>query len=160
MTVSQKNGVFNAVCEVLGANSFDAAVELSADQKKAVIEMVTTGLVSGEITFSDEARAKYDTEEKVRKEYTGGLVNNWLRKDTRLNGGEKYEAKNPGSRAGSSDPVIKELRKLRSTLTDPTQIAAVDGEIETRMAKLQAEKVKKVEINVDLLPEDLRHLAG
>lgn len=157
--ISQKEGVFNAVCEIVGQSSFDGAVELTTEQRRAVIEVVATGLMDGVIELSEAAAEKYDSIEKV-KSYTNGLVSNWLRKDTRLNGGERYEAKNPGSRAGSSDPVIRELRKLKSTLADPSQIAAVEAEIEKRMETLRADKVKKVEINLDLIPEDLRDLVG
>src|SRR3990170_1963133 len=48
------------------------------------------------------------TDEELTK-YIPGLVNNHLRKDDRLNGGVKYEAKNPGTMTGNIDPEIKEL---------------------------------------------------
>lgn len=157
--LNQRSAVFNAVCEVLGTDSFDGAVELSKEDRKSVIAIVANGFFNGEVELSQSAAEKYDTVEKL-KTYTNGLVSNWLRKDTRLNGGTKYEAKNPGSRAGSGDSVIRELKKLRSTLTDPSQIATVDAEIEKRMATIAAEKTKKVTINPDLLPEDLRSLVS
>lgn len=151
---NQKEGVFSVVCQVVGQDSFDGAVELTKDQRSEVIELVTQGLLKGEIEMKDEARAKHDTEAKMRT-YTNGLVSNWLRKDLRLNGGEKYEIKNKGSRAGSGDKVIKELKKLRSTLTDEAQIAAVNAEIDKRMAVIKAEKAKSIEIDTSLIPEDL-----
>lgn len=86
---NQKDGVFNAVCAITNQDSFDEAVELTKEQRASVIEMVTQGLLSGDIDFSDAARAKYDTEAKV-KTYTNGLVSNWLRKDRRLNGNVKH----------------------------------------------------------------------
>lgn len=157
--LNQKTAVFNTVCQVLGQDSFDGAVELTKEQRQQVIAIVAEGFYNGEVELSQNAAEKYDTIEKL-KGYSNGLVSNWLRKDTRLNGGSKYEAKNPGSRAGSGDKVVRELKRLRSTLTDPSQIATVDQEIEKRLEAIKVEKAKKVEINADLLPEDLRALVS
>lgn len=156
---NQKEGVFGAVVAVLeeSGRGIDGKVELTKDERHTVIAMVTTGLMNGDIEMSTEAREKYDTPEKM-KGYTNGLVNNWLRKDLRLTGGEKWVTKNPGSRAGSGDQVVKELKKLASTLTDADEIAAVHAEIEKRMATIAAEKAKNVEINESLIPDDLKHL--
>ena len=163
MGIKQKDSVFAAVTTVLeeSGQEINGAVTLTKDQRSQVVSMVASSLMSGETEFSSEASAKYDTLDKV-KSYTVGLVNNWLRKDTRLNGGSKYQPKNPGSRQGSSDPVIKELKKLLSTLTEEDQREAVQNEINTRQAELQASRqaAKKVSINSDLLPEHLRNLAS
>lgn len=118
-----------------------------------------SGFTNGTVELSAEAAAKYDTEAKL-KSYTQGLVSNWLRKDVRLNGGSKYETKNPGSRAGSGDDTVKALRALRSTLTNADQIAEVEMEIAARIAAFKASKTPKVEINAELIPENLRHLVG
>jgi hypothetical protein len=155
--ISQKEAVFNAVVEVLG--DFSGVAELSTEQRKEVINSLMSGFASGTVELSAEASAKYDTEAKL-KSYTQGLVSNWLRKDPRLNGGSKYQTKNPGSRAGSGDETVKALRVLRSTLTDADAIAEVDSEIATRIAAFKASKMAKVEINTDLIPENLRHLVN
>jgi hypothetical protein len=136
--MNQKEGVFNAVCSIFNQESFDGPVELSKEQRANVIAIVTEGLSNGTIDMTDAAREKYSDESKM-KGYTNGLVSNWLRKDKRLNGGVKHQIQNPGSRAGSGDKVIKELKKLRSTLTEEDQIAAVDAEIDKRLATLKAE---------------------
>ena len=78
-------------------------------------------------------------------------------RNTRLNGSEKYEAKNPGSRAGSGDEQIKALKALKSTLTSLEDIEAIDKAIETRTAEIKP--IKTVAINVNALPEAFRHLA-
>ncbi|MHA2066367.1 MAG: hypothetical protein ACXABY_18505 [Candidatus Thorarchaeota archaeon] len=156
--MNQREGVFNAICSVLGQTSFDEAVSLTGDQKKQVYEIVANGLHSGEIGLSESGREKYNTEEKLRTKYVPGLVNNWLRKDPALNGGVKYQAKNPGSRAGSGDKVVRELKKLRSTLTDDKMIDKVNVEIDKRMAEIQAEKAKSIEIDISVLPEHLQEL--
>ena len=153
----QNDAVFAAVCAVLGAESFFEAVKLDSDQRKQVVEIVAKGIFNKEVDFSDEAWAKHNTFEKVRS-YTVGMVSNHLRKDKRLNGGEKYEIKNPGSRASQGDAVLKNMKALRATLTDPEHIAAVDTAIAEREAELKATKSKQVTIDVDKIPHELRHL--
>ncbi len=159
--ISQKEAVFNAVSEVLG--DFEGKVELTTEQRKDVIGMLMSGFASGTVELSEEARTKYDTDAKM-KSYTQGLVSNWLRKDTRLNGGDKYVTKNPGSRAGSGDDSVKALRALRKTLEarggSQSDIDDVDAEIEARIAAFKASKQPKVEINADLIPENLKHLVN
>jgi hypothetical protein len=157
--LNQKSAVFNAVCSVLGQESFDSAIELSKEDRATVIEMVAEGFTAHEVELSEGAREKYDSPAKL-KTYTNGLVSNWVRKDKRLNGGVQHTIQNPGSRAGSGDKVIKELKKLRSTFTEADQIEACDAEIEKRMAKIKAEKAKNVEIDYSLIPEDLKDLLG
>jgi hypothetical protein len=155
---SQKQSVFVAVVQVLNlGNDHKGKVELTKEQRKSVIELVTDSIMGGETEFSAEAKAKYKTREDV-KGYVNGMVSNWLRKDLRLNDGTKYETKNPGSRAGSGDEVLKSLKALRTTLTDPDHIEAVDQSIAERQAEIAAAKAKTVTINVDLIPEALRHL--
>ena len=83
-----------------------------------------------------------------------GLVNNWLRKDGRLNGGVKYTAKNPGSRSGSGDEAIRAMKTLLSVTTDASAKLEIQAAIEARQAELKP----KVEVNVAALPESLRHL--
>lgn len=155
--VSQKEAVFSAITEVLG--NFSGSAELSTEQRKEVISSIMSGFASGAVELSAEAASKYDTDAKL-KSYTQGLVSNWLRKDVRLNGGSKYETKNPGSRAGSGDDTVKALRALRSTLTNADQISEVEAEIATRVATFKASKMPKIEINAELIPENLRHLVG
>lgn len=156
--MNQKEGVFSAVCAVLESDEFGAAVELTSEQRATVIEIVTAGLLDGEISMTTDARAKHDDEAKM-KGYTNGLVSNWLRKDKRLNGNTIYEIKNPGSRTGAGDTVIRELRKLLKTVTGDHK-DAVQREIDKQLAKIQAEKAKTVTINIDQIPKELRHLVN
>jgi hypothetical protein len=154
---SQKQSVFVAVCSVLGEDNVNRLVSLTKEQRAEVIGIVTDDIMSGGTEFSAEAKAKYTTRDDV-KGYVNGMVSNWLRKDTRLNGGSKYETKNPGSRAGSGDEVLKNLKALKSTLTDESHKAAVDEEIKKRTDELAAAKAKTVTIDLDKIPEALRHL--
>lgn len=154
---SQKQSVFVAVCSVLGEDNVNRLVELTKEQRAEVIGIVTDDIMSGGTEFSAEAKAKYTTRDDV-KGYVNGMVSNWLRKDLRLNGGAKYETKNPGSRAGSGDEVLKNLKALKSTLTDEAHKKAVDEEIAKRTSELAAAKAKTVTIDLDKIPEALRHL--
>jgi hypothetical protein len=158
MSLSQKEAVFAAVKSVFAQSgrtfTEGSKVSLSKEERATVTQIVVAGISNGDVAFSSEAATKYDTAEKL-KSYVAGMVGNWLTKDTRLNGGDKYVAANPGSRAGQGDEMIKSLRALRSTLTDATQIAAVDSEIEKRKHEIQASKAKKVEVNFDALPAGL-----
>jgi hypothetical protein len=155
--MKQNDAVFQAVCSVLDAQSFDSAVELNKEQRASVVSIVTQGIMSGQVDFSTEAKAKYDTDAKV-KSYTTGMVSNHLRKDKRLNGNTTYEIQNPGSRAGSGDDQLKALKALRSTVTDPENLTTIDEAIANRTAEVQAAKQKSVVIDPEALPEHLRYL--
>ncbi len=163
MSFSQKESVYAAVKAFLDekeiAHDDGQEVKLDKDGRKTVIEMISQSAMSGDMTLSAEAKTKYNTIELMRG-YVNGLLSNWLRKDTRLNGGGKYVAKNPGSRAGQGDEVLKNLKALRGTLTDASHIAACDAEIVKRTAEVQAAKTKKVEINFDKIPENIRAMFG
>ena len=157
--ISQKEAVFNAISAII---TVDPSVQttLTKEQRAQVCDELAHWFLAGDVVLSDSAKAKYDTQEKLAKKYCPGLVNNWLRKDTRLSGGVKWQTKNPGSRAGSGDDQIRELRKLKSTMTNPDHIAKVEAAITERLAELKAERNKQVDINVDALPEHLRDLVG
>ena len=99
---TQREAVYNAVISVCKSHNikFEDGMKVAgiagfgADQRKEVIGQVIESFNSGETrltkTFNDSEL----------KSYCNGLVSNWFRKDTRLNGGSKYEIQNPGSRAG------------------------------------------------------------
>ena len=161
--ITQKQGVYNAIVAFCGDHDihFEDGMEFkpTKDQRSTIVEMVATAIEAGEVELSAVAREKYAEFSKL-KSYCNGLVSNWLRKDTRLNGDVKYEIKNPGSRAGSGDEVIKELRKLLKTLSDTDQRATVQGEIDSRLTALKMKKNESIQINADLIPEELRSLVN
>lgn len=148
--LNQKEAVYAAILSVKG--TIDGRVTLSDGEHQRVVSMLVDGFKSGQIKLG-----RSYTDAELRK-YTVGLVNNWLRKDTRLNGGEKYMAKNPGSRMGVGDEQLKALKALRAILTNPQEIAEIDSYIEKRMQELAAERAKKSisEINFNVLPDELR----
>lgn len=150
MATTQGEAVFQAVSEVLGTFNHEGAVTLSDKEKEQVHEKLFMGFTNGSIPHS-----KNPTPEQLKK-YIPGLVNNWLRKDKRLNGNVAYTPKNPGSRSGSGDESIKAMKTLLSVTTDPDAKAEIQAAINQRLAELKP----KVEINAAALPESLRHLVG
>ena len=146
MGMTQGEAVFQAVQSVMGEQ--DGKYEPSDKELDSIHEQVFSFFKSGQTVHS-----KNPSDDQLKK-YIPGLVNNWLRKDTRLNGGEKYVAKRPGSRSGSGDESIKAMRTLLSMTSDSLAKAAIQQEIDKRVAVLKP----KQEVNVAALPESLRHL--
>jgi hypothetical protein len=139
----QKDATYNAIVEVTG---FDGSGKCSPtkEQRAVIIETLVGQFNAGQIELSSP--------QEDMKEYVSGLVSNWLRKDTRLNGGSKYVPSNPGSR--TSDPTLKAMNALLATLTDPMDRAVVEAEIAAH--KAATAKSKAPVINFDALPESLR----
>jgi hypothetical protein len=130
--------------------------DVLTDADKAKIrDVVFAGFKTGQIEMAEESKAKYG-DDKALKSYVSGLVNNWIRKAKEFNNGQAYQAKNPGSRAGSSDEQIKEMKKLLNTTTDPKIKATIQTEIDARQAELVFASAPS--IDVSKLPESLRHL--
>ncbi len=148
--MNQREGVFKAVIAVLGEEpTRGVAVKLEKPQKEQVHALLVNGFAAGEIEYRGAV-----TREELKK-YVPGLLNNWLRKDPRLNGNTKYVPKNPGVRQGSGDETMKALKGLLATLKDADQRAEVERAIEARKKELKPSMV----IDVTKLPEHLRHLA-
>jgi len=148
--MNQKEAVYQAITGMFDVSG-DGAVELSRDQKHDVISVLVEGFKAKRISYAGEL-----PDEKSLRNYCSGLLNNWLRKDTRLNGGTKYQAKNPGSRRGATDPQISALRKLQSIQTDPDKVAEIQVYIDKRLEEI----TPKVEIDTSALPADLKAKFG
>lgn len=161
--VSQKQAVRNAIFSVLEdagktyeLNGPVAIGEVfNSDHKASAREILFAGFKAGEVEYKESFQAKVDDDKELKK-YVSGLLNNWMRKDKEFNCGEIYKAKNPGSRAGSSDPQVKEMRKLLKVTTDETAKAAITEALNARIASIKPEK--SVTIDASALPESLRHL--
>jgi hypothetical protein len=148
--LKQKEAVFQAICALRGAQEFNGAVELSKDERAQVMSTLYADFQAGKIQFDGELPA-----EKELRSYVSGLISNWLRKDSRLNGNTKYVPKNPGTRTGVGDEAMKAMRALLAVTTEPEARRNIEAEIEKRALELKPKK----EINIDALPENLRHLA-
>ena len=151
MSTKQKDAVFNAVCAVRGTTEFSTPVELTKEERGSVQAALVAGFQDGSIAFQGDA-----TDQAKLTSYVSGLVSNWLRKDKRLNGNVAYVAKNPGTRTGSGDECLKAMRSLLSVTTDPEAKMEIQTAIDARVGELKPKKV----INVEALPESLRHLAN
>ena len=145
--VTQKEAVFTAVCNVTGFDG-EGTVVISKEQRAQVNAILFEGFRSGTIELDREYS------DSDLKSYVSGLQSNWLRKDKRMNGGTQYIAKNPGSRAGSTDASLKAMRALMTTLTSDSDKAEVQSHIDARVAELNAAKIEKT-VDFSALPADL-----
>jgi hypothetical protein len=148
----QKEAVFSAVTSVLSeagisvneGDNFASHLtrELRAQVTNILVEGFTTGTIALDKTFENEADLRT---------YCSGLTSNWLRKDTRLNGGVKYEAKNPGSRVGSTDPQLKAMRTLLATRTDLSESdrSEIQGMIDKRVSEVKGSKKSSKELTAE-----------
>ena len=160
---SQVNAVVETIIEVLSENNIDYQLNgeqtvksvLSPDMLTDIRSRLLIGFNNNEISMTDKARVKNNTEPLMKK-YVNGLLNNWIRKYKPFNNGVKYEIKNPGSRQGSGDEQVKEMRKLLKTITDTETRAQVQEAIDARLAEIKP--ASTVTINTEAIPEHLRHL--
>lgn len=166
---SQSNAVYNATINTLEENEVTftpnetSLKEVMTDEmRKTIISIVCEGFTSGSVELKDTPsnQAKMADPAKL-KSYVNGLVSNWHRKDKRFNEGNAYEIKNKGSRTGQGDAQLKALKALFKKFNgvDTDQATKVQEAIDVRLSELQAEKNKAIEVDVDSLPEHLRHLA-
>jgi len=91
--MNQKEAVFTFVTQICSSNNLKPT-ELSREVKKDIVKALMVGFVEGSIQlFNTDANKSKLADLKKLEEYCSGLLNNWLRKDIRLNGGVKYEPK-------------------------------------------------------------------
>lgn len=156
---SQKDAVVRAVMSVVEGYTLGEETPLSEvitkEEKDRVKTILFNGFRNGNIELSPEAATKYRADAELKK-YVTGLLDNWIRKYPQFNAGQSYVTKNPGSRSGTGDAKIKALKALLKTVTDNEVKAQVQQAIDERLNELKPEA--KVEIDVNALPEHLRHL--
>ena len=162
--VNQRSATVNTILSVLSERGCEYELNgetpisdvLNDSDKAKVREILFTMFRQGEIEYKSSFQSKVDDDSELKK-YISGLVNNWIRKAKEFNSGNTYQAKNPGSRAGSQDSKVKEMRKLLQVTTDPQAKAMIQEAINQRVSEIKAEK-NQVEIDASQLPEHLRHL--
>ena len=160
--MNQRDATCNALISVLadrGVNYEEngptpISEVLTSDDKTKVRAMLFTAFRSGKIDFKSPEKLSDD---KYLKDYISGLVNNWIRKAPEFNCDTVYHAKNPGSRQGSGDEMIKEMKKLLSVTTDAEAKQVIAEAIARRQAEI---KPTTVTVNVDVLPAELRAKLG
>jgi hypothetical protein len=139
--MTQEEAVFQAITNVCG--EVEGKYEPSKEERAQITEILVEGFKASKIALKDTpANAEKLADDSKLRSYCSGLQSNWLRKDPRLNGGVKYVAKNPGSRAGSTDPQIKAMRTLLQTRTDLTtdDRAEIQSMIDSRVAEIKPAK--------------------
>lgn len=155
ITMKQNDAVVAAVTAITGYNPETGACKLTKEQKAQVRLVLYEGFINGRISL---AREPYATEAEWMS-YISGLIDNHMRKDKRLNGGVKYETKNPGSRAHHSDDQLKALFGLYQVATTEQDKTEIMGYISARKAELNKAKVQPT-INFDALPDALKAKFG
>jgi len=164
--LNQRQATVQAILSTLEARGFEYELNgptpisevLTDSDKEQVRSTLFEQFRSGEISYKETFQAKVDDDAELKK-YISGLVNNWIRKAKEFNSGNAYVIKNPGSRAHSSDPQLKELMKLMKqvqTTNDEEAISQVQEAITARKAEIKPKQ--EVSINVEALPEHLKHL--
>lgn len=164
--MTQKEATVTTLLAVLAARDVEYELNgeqtinevLTAEDKANARECIFAMFRNGEIGFKDEATTEKYASDSALKVYVSGLVNNHSRKHKPFNSGQAYKAKNPGSRANSSDEQMKELKKLLAQTSEASDIADINEAIAFRASEIAASKVKDVVINAEALPEALRHL--
>jgi len=147
---TQKQVVINAIIEVMGSTD---TKNMSSDEQKQILDIIAVQLVEQNCVSAD---AKFKDVASLRKHYVSGLLNNWIRKAPELNGGVKYEAKNPGSR--TKDPTLQALKAIVAQFTadnNPNLPAAIEEYNKCLDALNKAKaKTKVVEIDFSALPAE------
>lgn len=148
--MKQKDAVYQALENVMPSMEGNVQSVISKEQRAQVNLILFDGFRKGDIDLDREF-----TDPEL-KQYCSGLLSNWLRKDTRLNGGTKYVAKNPGSRAGSGDETLKSIRALKAqTPTDHPDYHEIVSAETTRMAEIAAAKAPTKVVDFSVLPASL-----
>lgn len=152
--MNQKTAVFAAITAVLAEDGveFHEGMNVGPVMTKERRARVNAILVEGFKSKSIELDREYTDSDL--KSYVSGLQSNWIRKDSRLNGDTKYVAKNPGSRAGSTDPQLKAMRALLSQpgLSEADK-SEIQSHIDARVKQIEATKAVKTVDYSNLPPE-------
>lgn len=161
MKISQKDAVYSVTIETLNENniSFEEGIDcmssvVDKDIRNTIVEKLLNLFENNKVIVNKQQ------EDSDLKRYVSGLVSNWAKKDDRLNGGVKHEIKNPGSKLGSTDPVIVELRKMLKEVKGTVYENDVKKELTRRMNEIKKKKMSTSNINASLIPDSLKHLIG
>jgi len=162
--MNQKETTVQTVIDVLQSRNVEYVLNGDIPVKEVLTDLDKTQIRTilfnkfrnGEVSYKPEFQDKVDDDQELKK-YVSGLLNNWIRKAKEFNSGQTYQTKNPGSR--SSDEQMKELKKLYTQVKiegDTESITMVENAIEIRKSEIN--QVHHKPINVDVLPDTLKHL--
>lgn len=167
--MKQREAVYQSVISSL--NTFnveyhpgqDVRPLITTEIRKDIAEKLVKLFTSGEAAFKDSQSNRDKLNDPVKlKSYIAGLITNWINKDPNLNGGAKHQPKNPGSRAGGSDPMLKEMRLLKKQLQESGNedgVAKVEAAINDRIQELKVGKTQQPKpLDIESLPDFLKDL--
>ena len=152
--MSQKETVFNTIV------SYCADKKIKREGKLTTLTKEQKGEVVGlmvELTKQGVVEVKSEKERKDLKKYWNGCVGNWLKKDTRLNGGDDYKPKTKKGPRVSGE--VRELTKLLDAVKlggNEEAVAEVTKELDKQLLKESAAKSKDDAVNPELIPKSLR----
>lgn len=165
--LNQRTATVAAIMSVLAQRGFEYELNgptpisevLSDKDKASVRELLFEQFRVGQVIVSESfAETKLHDDSELKK-YISGLVNNWIRKAPEFNNQQKYQTKNPGSRAHVGDEQLKALQALsKQCANDPDAQKEIADAIVKRKAEIEQERGKTVTINIDAIPEALRYL--
>ena len=146
---NQKEMVFSTVISFYG-DKFENGMTFTKEDKSKIVDNLLESFGKGEWEVKSP-------QENMRN-YTVGLLNNHMRKDVRLNGGDKYTPKNPGSRTHQSDDQVKNMRLLLKGFNEGSpEYTKIKKVLDERIKELS---VKEIDIDIESLPKELRGLIG
>ena len=160
--IGQKTAVVNTILSVLKDRGEEYVLNgevnlkdvLTKEDKDKIKSILCEGFHEGEINMTESAKVKYVGNEVQMRTYVNGLLNNWIRKNKEFNNGVGYIPKNPGSRTGQSDEVVKNLRLMKKTTTDVSVLEEIEKCIQERLLEIKPESV--VVVDESKIPEHLR----
>jgi hypothetical protein len=162
--MNQREAVYTATHSVLSDAGIDfedfgdISDVMTQDLRGKIHTIVCELFSQGKVNFKDTVSntEKMENETKL-KSYVSGLISNWFRKDKRFNGNVVYQPKNPGSRTGQGDQVLKTLRALHKQYVDidNTKADLIKEQITVRLETIASERAKKTPIDLSVLSPEL-----
>lgn len=129
--VSQKEATYNSILEVFNANNIsftpnvtDAKLHLNTATRKQVVTSLVSKFDADLVEVSNDFKSKTVLVSDLNK-YCNGLVSNWLRKDIRLNGGNKYVAATNSSENKTNSTTVKQA-KVKTLKNKSVFVKAID----------------------------------
>ena len=129
---------------------------LTRDDKSRIAAMLAEAAANDPSMRPSGKNKAYETTADVERHFRQYLSNN-LRRSPELNGGVKRSELNE-EKKGPRDAQLKALKQLLAKAADEDK-ADIEAHIARRTAELEASRKKETAIDVDALPEELRHLA-
>lgn len=153
--MSQKEKICAAINSYIADKGlkFDGKIDLTTEQRGHVTSILVELFKQGVVEI------KSDKERPNPKKYFAGAVSNYLRKDPQYNNGNKYAPDPDKLKGPRKSKKIQEMEKLLAAVSlgsDAEVIKQVQAELDTMITEAATTKV--VTIDIEHIPESLRHL--